>query len=83
MRHPPNGGGTLGLGTRITTNNFTSEAGSKNPSVNTESTLESLFDQAYQDYNSSSDGYGDGVIANTLLYEPNPVGSIFSVGGQQ
>jgi hypothetical protein len=58
------------------------EAGSTNPSVNAESSLESTFDQAYQDYNANRTGYGDLVIQNTKLYEPNPNGSIFNSGGQ-
>jgi hypothetical protein len=77
------GGGSLGLGTRITDGNFANYAGSTNPTVNGESDLESLFDQAYQEYNRNKDGYGDHVIANTKLYEPNPTGSIFNAGGQQ
>jgi hypothetical protein len=34
-------------------------------------------------YNAYKDGYGNTVIANTKLFEPNPANTIFTTGGQQ
>lgn len=80
-----NGGGSLGIGTRITENNFASGsvAKSTSPSVNDEPSLEALFSNAYQLYNKKKKGYGDSVISNAQSFEPGPTGTIFTTGGQQ
>jgi len=77
-----NGGGSLGIGTRYTEGNFASKSG-VTPSLTNEPSLETAFSQAYQMYNAYKDGYGNTVIANTKLFEPNPANTIFTTGGQQ
>jgi hypothetical protein len=79
------GGGSLRMGTRITAKHFAGKyvAKSTNPSVPDGSTLEGLFSQAYQLYNSGKAGYGANVIATSKTVEPNPTGTIFTTGGQQ
>lgn len=80
-----NGGGSLGIGTRITEKHFARKtvAGSRSPSANDEASLEALFSNAYQLYDKAKSGYGDEVISNGQNYEPNPTGTIFNTGGQQ
>lgn len=79
-----NGGGSLGIGTRITEANFATNqaAGDPNPAVSDEPTLETYFAQAYQLYNSGFNGYGTGVIAHSKSFEPTPSGTIFAQGAQ-
>ena len=74
-----NGGGSLGIGTRITEVNFASNgaAGDPNPAVIDEPTLEIYFSQAYQLYNAKKKGYGTAVVTNSKSYEPTPSGTIF------
>jgi hypothetical protein len=79
-----NGGGSLGIGTRITEANFATNAsaGDPNPAVSDEPTLEIYFSQAYQLYNKGKKGYGSAVVANSKSYEPTPNGTIFVQGAQ-
>lgn len=76
------GGGSLGIGTRLTEMNFESAHGA-NALVTDESELELFFLDAYQHYDPGKAGYGGTVIANTRAFEPNPSGTIFTSGGQQ
>jgi len=77
-----NGGGSLGIGTRITEKNFAAKSG-VTPSLTNEPGLDTGFLNAYQMYNPKKDGYGNTVIANTQRFEPKPTGTIFTIGGQQ
>jgi hypothetical protein len=77
-----NGGGSLGIGTRLTEKNFANYPG-VTPSLTNEPSLEAAFSNAYQKYNSGMTGYGAHVISNTRSFEPSPTGAIFATGGQQ
>lgn len=77
-----NGGGSLGIGTRLTEKNFANISG-VTPSLTGEPGMEKAFVNAYQMYNSKKGGYGAQVISNTQSFEPNPTGAIFTTGGQQ
>jgi hypothetical protein len=77
-----NGGGSLGVGTRITEKSFASN-NSTSPSVTGEPAFERLFLNAYQKYDPGEPGYGNSVITNTKRFEPGPTGNIFTTGGQQ